>query len=85
MRKPPRSPAQRVRPFGRVLLPVNGVILTLNLIGQQGGWVNDGAKSTLGWTALALSAGAVVWAFFGENRLMRVLAARADARQGKSE
>jgi hypothetical protein len=84
LRKPPRSPAQRVRLFGRVLLPVSGVILALNLIGQQGGWLHDGAESTLSWTALALSAGAVVWAF-GEKRLMAALAARAAARQGQSE
>lgn len=84
LRKPPRSPAQRVRLFGRVLLPLCGLISVLNIIGHQGGWLHDGAKSTLGWTALALSAGAVVWAF-GQDRLMAVLAARAAARQGQSE
>jgi hypothetical protein len=84
LRKPPRSTAQRVRVFGQVLLPLGGVILALNLIGQQAGWWHGGAKSTLTWTALPLVAGAVVWAF-GEDRLMKVLAARAADRQGQSE
>jgi hypothetical protein len=84
LRKPPGSVAQRVRMFGQLLLPLGGVILALNLIGQQGGWWHGGAKSTLGWAALPLSGAAVVWAF-GEDRLMKVLAARGADRQGQSE
>ncbi len=84
LQKPLRSPAQWVRLFGRVLLPVSSVILALSLIGHQGGWLHDGAKSALGWTALGLSASAVVWAF-GEDRMVKVLAARTAARQGQSE
>lgn len=84
LRKPPRSPAQRVRPFGRALLPVTGVILFLSILGQQTGWLHDGAESTLTWTALPLCIGALVWAF-GEKRLIKVLAARAAARQGQPE
>jgi hypothetical protein len=84
LRKPPRSPAKRVRLFGRVLLPVSGAIMAFNLMGQQGGWLHDGAESTLSWTALAFSAGALVWAF-GQDRLMAVLAARAAAKRGQVE
>jgi len=84
LRKPPRSPEQRVRLSGRLLLPVSGVILALILFGQQGGWLHDGAESTLKWTGFAFSTCALVWAF-SQDRLMAVLAARAAARQGQSE
>ena len=84
LRKPPRSPAQRVRMFGRVLLPLSGVILAVNLFGQQAGWLHDGAESALKWTGFALVTVNLVWSF-GQNRLIAVLAARAAARQGQSE
>ena len=82
--KPSRSPAQRVPLLGRLLLPVSGVIFASILFGQQGGWLHDGAESLLKWTGLAFSICAVVWAF-GEDRLMKGLAARAAVRQGQSE
>jgi hypothetical protein len=75
LRKPPRSTVQWVRLFGRVVWPVGGVILVLDLIGQRGGWLHDGAESTLTWTALALAIVTVVWDV-GEKRLMKVLARR---------
>jgi hypothetical protein len=84
LRKPPRSTTQRVRVFGQVLLPLSGVILAVDLIGQQGRWWHGGAGLTLSFAVLPLSAGAVVWAF-GEDRLMKVLAARAADRHGQSE
>lgn len=84
LRKPPRSPAQRVRLFGRVLLPLSSLILVLSLLGQFGGWVHDGAESTLKWTGFAFASLGLVWAF-GQNRLLAVLAARAAAKQGQSE
>jgi len=84
LRKPPRSPAQRVRLFARVLLPVSGVILAVSLLGQQTAWLHDGAESTLKWTGFALVTVNLAWAF-GQNRLMAVLAARAAATQGQSE
>jgi hypothetical protein len=84
LRKPPRSPAQRVRQFGRLLLPVGGAILALSLIGQQAGWLHGGAESALKWTALAFTSGALVLTF-GQDRLIKAVAARAAARQGQSE
>ena len=84
LRKPPRSPAQRVRQFGRLFLPVSGVVLALSLIGQQGGWLHDGAEPALKWMAFALASCALVLTF-GQDRLIKALAARAAARQGQSE
>lgn len=60
------------------------MILVLTILGQRGGWLRDGAESTLVWTALALSIIFLAWAI-GGNRLMKVLAARAAAKQGQSE
>jgi hypothetical protein len=85
LRKPPRSPAQGARLFGRVLLPVTGMLLFLSLLGQQTGWLHAGAETTLRWTTLPFVIGALVWSFGGERRLLAVLAARAAARQGQSE
>jgi len=84
LRKPPRSPVQRARLFGRAVWPLTSLILVLTVLGQRGAWLRDGAQSTLVWTALALSIVALVWAV-GEKRLMKVLAARDAAKQGHSE
>jgi hypothetical protein len=84
LRKPPRSPVQRLRMFGRLLLPLSGLILAVNLFGLQAGWPHDGAEPTLKWTSFALVTVNLVWSF-GQNRLIAVLAARAAARQGQSE
>ncbi len=84
LRKPPRSSVDRARVFGRAVWPVTSLILVLTVLGQRGGWLHDGVKSTLVWTALALAIVALVWAV-AEKRLMKVLAARAAARQGQSE
>jgi len=84
LRKPPRSPAQRMRLLGRALLPVTGMLLFLSLLGQQTGWLHAGAETTLKWTTLPFVISALIWAF-GERRLLKVLAARAAAKQGQSE
>ena len=84
LRKPPRSPAQRLRMLGRLLLPLSGLILAVNLFGLQAGWPHDGAESTLRWTSFALVTVNLIWSF-GQNHLIAVLAARAAARQGQSE
>ena len=84
LRKPPRSPVQWACLFGRAVWPVTSLVLVLTVLGQRGGWLRDGAESTLTWTALALAIVATVWAI-GQNRLLAVLAARAAAKQGQSE
>ena len=84
LRKPPRSSVERARVFGRAVWPVTSLILVLTVLGQRGGWLQDGAESTMTWTALALAIVALAWAI-GGNRLMKVLAARSAAKQGQSE
>jgi hypothetical protein len=79
LRKPPRAPGQRVRLFRRVLLPVGSTIFCLSIIGQQRGWLHDGAELALIWTACAINIGAAVW-IVGERRLMAALRARAAAK-----
>ena len=73
-----------MRLFGRALLPLTGMLLFLSLLGQQTGWLHDGAETTLKWTSLPFVISALVWAF-GEKRLMAVLAARAAAKRAQSE
>jgi hypothetical protein len=82
LRKPPRSSVHLARLFGRAVFPLTSLILVLTVLGQRGGWLYDGAESTLTWTALALSIVALAWAI-GQKRLMKVLAARAAAKRGQ--
>jgi hypothetical protein len=84
LRNPPRSPAQRLRLFGRAVLPVTGMLVFLRLLGQQSGWLHGWAQTTLTWTTSPFVIAGLVWAF-GEKRLMKVLAARVAAGQGQSD
>jgi hypothetical protein len=66
LRKPPRSPVQRARLFDRAVFPLTSLIVVLTILAQRGGWLHDGAESTLTWTALALFIVALAWAI-GQN------------------
>ncbi len=79
-----RSLAQRVRLFGRVLLPLGSTLFLVSTIGQRRGWLHGGAESALTWTGCVFAFGVPVY-LIGERRLMAVLTARAAAKQEQPE